>query len=74
MASQEEVDLLDTLWEEIDRPGHTVRIISWESARHYPYRRCVVIKHEGVHNKRAQSMNSIIEFRRFRSRYQRIDI
>lgn len=60
---------LHSIWEEKNRPGHTVEIIA--RARN----RCtgepqVVIKHIGVYNKRVQRSNTIINTKNFLGRYQ----
>lgn len=68
-ASQEELDLLTTIWFEKSRPGHTVEIVEWEQDRSYPYGRRVVIRHLTAHNKRKWEGRSSLLWKSFKSRY-----
>jgi hypothetical protein len=66
---------LETKWEEIDRPGHTVVIISNSIDKRASGRdmQKVTYKHIGVHNKRAQRFPTITEEWRFLRRFRPFD-
>lgn len=67
---------LKSQWEEIARPGHVIQVTKhsfnpFVTDRRDCYR--VTYMHIGVHNKRAQSIETVTEVWRFLRRYKRID-